>query len=214
MKVLIVGAGPSLERNIQEWNNDPISDGWIFATDKALIPLLKAGIIPDYVATYEVLTAMGKYFQHDLVTEHGHKIQGFVNNGTPQSVKQLMHDTGISIEDVYPKSDDTIANVGLFSILVAIEKLRATEIYMIGMDTCCGEEEIKVPRKHILFENIYYSIVNPHTENENILNPIHLLWREEFMRERSNHPEVKFTNLTGDGTLFGDNIIWKSLKSL
>jgi len=216
MKVLIIGAGPSLKRNLKELKENYLSLNSIempkiFCTDKALKPTLDAGINVDYAATYEVITHMVKHYT-GIKKGRGDGIRGFINNATAQTVQDAMENTGMSIEFVDPKSDDTLANVGLYSTLVAIQKLGATEIYMIGMDTCCGMEDIKVPTDHQLFPLIYDMKINPHTERIDVMNPIHLLWKEEFLREYEHYPNVIFTNLTGNGTLYDDNIKWSGTE--
>ena len=71
MKVLIIGAGPSLDRNLAMFRRTCSKGGWkdivIIAVDAALPRCLKASIIPQYVATLEDYPDYMKFFDNDLV---------------------------------------------------------------------------------------------------------------------------------------------------
>jgi len=89
MKCLIVGAGPSLEKNLRGLGR-AVTDQWtILATDGALIKCLEAGIIPEYVVTLEDYPDYMKFFDNDLVRKHDRKFQVFYSYKTSHQIKQM-----------------------------------------------------------------------------------------------------------------------------
>ncbi len=69
---LVIGAGPSVrELKHLEMLKKSKYDGTIIATDRMLIPILKAGIVPDYVCSVDAdVNDIPPFFDHKLVDMH------------------------------------------------------------------------------------------------------------------------------------------------
>lgn len=87
---LIIAGGPSIDKYNQlktiadaKWKHP------IFVCDKMLIPVLKAGILPNYVATVDGHPIISKFYKDRVVTENARKIQGVFNVVThPSTLKE------------------------------------------------------------------------------------------------------------------------------
>jgi hypothetical protein len=76
---IVIGAGPS----VQKYNHlKMLADaraqgrykGVVLATDRILIPCLKAGLIPDIVMSLDGDFEVSEFFKHDLVNKHAHEM--------------------------------------------------------------------------------------------------------------------------------------------
>ena len=82
--VLCLGAGPSLYANM---DNIHRFEGIIITCERALIPLLKNGIIPHYVVSIDGSDIMTQFIDHPLVNKHAHRMTGvFSTTAAPSTV--------------------------------------------------------------------------------------------------------------------------------
>lgn len=210
MKCLIIGAGPSLDKNLACLARSVTDQCTIIATDGALIQCLKAGVIPQYVATLEDYPDYMKFFDNDLVRKYVRDFSVFYSYKTSHEIKNLLLSMHIPmILARLDRQSDVICNVGLFAYLIAAQHFKATEIYLIGMDHSYGEHEHPILREgNKVWEKSMFTTVNPYLKKRMIMNPIFMLWREEFLRERMVNKEIRCINMTGWGVLFGKDIEW------
>lgn len=77
---VLVGAGPSVYKHKHlELLSESKFKGVVIATDKMLIPCLKKGVIPDYVASVDGSPAIAGFYNHKLVDENAGKIKAVLN---------------------------------------------------------------------------------------------------------------------------------------
>ena len=156
---LVVGAGPS----ISKYNHlDLLASSnfrkTIIATDKMLIPLLKKGVVPQYVVCVDGYSECMRYFQDPLVEENKDKIKAFfttfVHPSTIQSFKGEKYFFHTAMDDhmkpdsltraIYFMTRNTIVpcagDCGSTSWKMA-HGLRCNPIAMIGMDL--SEEKLE-----------------------------------------------------------------------
>jgi len=77
------------------------------------------------------------------------------------------------------------------------------------MDHSYGEHEHPVLKEgNKVWEKSMFTTVNPYLKKRMIMNPIFMLWREEFLRERMVNKDIRCINMTGWGVLFGRDIEW------
>jgi hypothetical protein len=73
---IVVGAGPSVfRRNHVKQLADSSYKGYIIATDKMLVPLLEAGIVPTVTVTVDGSPIISKFYDHPLVKRYGSQIK-------------------------------------------------------------------------------------------------------------------------------------------
>jgi len=215
MKVVIFGDGPSLIINIEEFRlyGGDFHDAILLATDAALPKLLERRIVPDHVATLEDYPNYVKFFDNDLARFY--KVHTYYSRKTSHDIKILLAKMDVEHElaPVIHKAD-VITNVGSFCFLIAAQILKADEIYLFGMDHSYGKgQRPKIKEFSQIWQRAIYTTFNPHIKQRIIMNPIHMLWREEFHRWMMENPKPKVINMTGWGSLFGKNIQWTSVKT-
>jgi len=211
MKVIVIGAGPSLDRNLFDFklHGGEFMDDTIIATDAALVACLKMRIIPKYVATLEDYPTYTKFFDQDIVRKYHDQLTAFVSGKTSSEIKTLLQQLEIQMEYPKLKYEDVICNVGLFAYLIAAQYIKADEIFLIGMDHSYGRgEHPNITEDTEIWRRAFFTTMNPHLKERMIMNPLFKLWREEFLRNRMTNPEVKVVNMTGWGVLFGRDIEW------
>ena len=131
MKALVVGNGPS--RFKVEYIRD--FDGIIISCDKTARHLVKNGIIPDYITfseTREGLIETALNFMPDHFANQD-SVVVFRNSCHPiisETAKKLNLST--LIFEIHPNT--YINNVGLYSVVFAIEDLKVRELHIIGME--------------------------------------------------------------------------------
>lgn len=93
---LIIAAGPSIhEKNHIQLLADKGFGGKIFACDRMLIPLLKAGVIPDYVACVDGnREKIVKWFDDPIVDKYAKKIKGLFTTTTAPNAAKRFKDAG------------------------------------------------------------------------------------------------------------------------
>jgi len=215
-KALIVGAGPSLQKNLDEYKRLGKFPGLVIATDASLHFLLERDIIPDCVATLEDSSALVKYYIHDVVKEKGRLVKkGWVSDRVAGAVRKSMEEASIHPVVAAKARDSTTSNVGLYCWLIShlIEECNST--YLIGMDHCyAADNPPPVERDGEIFFWGFYTLYNPYDKIEIQLNPAHELWQEEFHWSMTLYPDIKVTNCTGWGALYGKGITWTPIKSM
>ena len=136
-KALIVGAGPSLEANLDEYKRLGKFPGLILATDASLHYLLERDIIPDCVATLEDSAQLVKYYVHDVVKEKGHLVKkGWVSDRVAGAVRKAMDAASIHPTVAAKARDSSTSNVGLYCWLISHLIENCKDTYLIGMDHC------------------------------------------------------------------------------
>lgn len=216
-RVLVVGAGPSLKENLDDLERLGKFPGITIATDAAIQHLLGRGIVPDVGACLEDLPQLTKYFVPDIVKEKGHRIQSiWISDRVHRDVRKSMNDAGINELNVAAEVRKIgTSNVGLFSTAIAHVIYQCNEVHYVGMDHCYATNNPPpVPRSDPLFELGFYTIINPHIEQELVLNPAHELWREELHENMRLWRQLNIVNHTGFGAIFGERIKWQPLKDV
>lgn len=196
MKCVIVGAGPSLQRNLDEMED---FFGLIFATDKALVPMIKANKIPSHVITLENEERIATFFEDQIIKEH--HIVGIHSEKSPRLVVDNMKKV-LSTVEVNSTQFDSPVNVGLFAWQVAVNLFNADEVYLIGMDYAHSDLDEYTKGQRLTPE------FNPHLNRNVQVNAVHQQWKHQFLTGISRNPHVKTINCTGDGALFGKGIKW------
>jgi len=204
-KALIVGAGPSLVRNLQEFR-DSDWEGPLFATDRALEICLKEGVIPEYVVTLEEEIANERYFKADIIRDFGNMVQGLYSIKTPMNVQKQMRKIGLREPSAVGTGTQihTTSNCGLFIMMILSHDFKCNDVYMIGMDhSFARDTKFEDTHKECKY------IENPYDKVKYIAHPLHEHWKYNFIDRMGMYKEVKVTNCTGRGILFGGRIIWK-----
>ena len=215
-KILIIGAGPSLSSNLEEYKRLGGFPGIVICTDGALNKTLKAGIIPTYCSTLEDTADLDKYYNTEIVKEKG-KLVGhcYVSDRVHPKVKTQIKEVGMDLHNAGKVRGFITSNVGLFSWLIAGQVQDAKEIYLIGTDHCYSKEKPPpVHRDSELFQVGFHVLINSYNDEELILHPAFLLWKEEFDYYVKKFPEIKTVNCTGRGALFNKEYFWQPIKDM
>ena len=221
--VLIVGGGPSIEENIEEWKRLGDFPGIVIVTDNSVartiehFPKLKF-----YCATLEDGNDLDKYYNPDIVQEKGSEsiIKCFLSDRVHGNVIKSLKNAQINYESAAKARDYmNTSNVGLFCYHIAREIFESNKVYLIGMDHAYGRGQgPPVDRKSELFAWAFYTLYNPFTpdENEIILHPANELWREEFEYYKKHmFPNMEIINMTGRGALYNPECFtWMPIKEL
>lgn len=195
MKAFIIGAGPSLKSNLKEI---PM-DGFIIATDKALVPTLKAGKLPTHAVTLENEDRIARFFEDEIIKKSD--VVGIHSHKTPQPVINAMKNVMRTAEINSLQFNDPV-NVGLFAWQIATHVFGCNEIRMIGMDYAYSDLDDYGQNERLTSE------FNPHLNKDVKMNQIHRNWKGQFLQHIKLYPNVKTINMTGDGALFGEGITW------
>ena len=188
-KALVIGGGPSLDLDFVKG-----FDGLKLVCDTVLKKCVDYGIKPDFVFTLEDISIFYKLFE-------GVKAQIVICSLRTDilTINYLKRNNFKIIIDDW-KYTQFISNVGLMAFCYACRKLNINEIFLIGLDNCVY--------KPVIFpcDGIYEILENP----EGIkcyLDPIHQLWREQFLDLIYLVPKLQINNYS-NGCLFGDRINW------
>jgi hypothetical protein len=215
-RVLIVGAGPSLKENLADLKRLGDFPGIVIATDAALQHMYNAGIFPQECACLEDLHQLTKYFTPDIVKENGETLERcWISDRVHARVRQAMTKANINFEVAAKVRELSTSNVGLFATAIGHLIHGVKEIHFVGMDHCYAKENPPpVPREDPLFDLGFYVVLNPHDDEELILNPAHELWREELHENLKLWSTLNIVNHTGRGAIFGKQIKWQPLKNV
>jgi len=204
-KALIIGAGPSLKINIQELQKSKWK-GPLFATDRALHLCLEEGLVPDYVVTLEE-EHLEKHFEHEIIKEYADQVMGLTSEKTYKSTKTQMRKMGLTVQGVGThKQIHSTSNCGLFIMMILSYDFKCKDVYMIGMDHSFERgRTIQDTHPECTMEK------NPYDGYEYCVHPLHSHWRYNFIDRMGlpDYKQVRVTNCTGRGVLFGGRIIWK-----
>jgi len=141
-KVLIISAGPSLDKNL-EWIKENQDKFVIICVDVILRKLEKNSIIPDIVVSIDPSHLCGKY----LTTEDEEFLKNsaiiFLSQQEESVIEKVKH-LNYYFSQVYPLSMElgysfSLPNVGTFSFAIAVF-LKANEIYLVGNDAAFNQE--------------------------------------------------------------------------
>jgi len=89
---IIVGGGPSIAiHNQLETLRDSKYGGQIITCDRMLIPLLKVGIVPNYVVSVDGSPIILNFFKHKLVNQNLDKIKILIHMATHPSVTRFLY---------------------------------------------------------------------------------------------------------------------------
>lgn len=215
-KILIFGAGPSLEDNLKHYKRLGDFPGITIATDGALNKVLEADIIPTYCSTLEDTSDLDKYYNTKIVKEKGNLIKEcFISDRVHPNTRKAIRLANIKMSVAGKLRGYITSNVGLFSYLVSAIMLKAKTVYFIGMDHCYPEGQgPPVDRNSELFKYGFTVMWNKYNDEEIILHPAFVLWKEEMDFYTKKYPEVKVYNLTGRGALFEKQYIWKPISNI
>jgi len=216
MKILIIGAGPSLDQNLKDLKRLGNFPGLVLCTDGAINKVLEADIIPDYVGTLEDTPDLDKYYITDIVKEKGHLIQGgYISDRVHNNCRRAMKEAGIDWAVAGKLRGYITSNVGLFLWLVAHVMYKSDDIYLIGMDHCYAKDKPPpVDKNSELFKYGFQVLYNPYTKDEIILHPAFELWKEEFDWYSDKYKEVTTRNCTGFGALYKETFKWQPISEM
>ncbi len=215
-KALVIGAGPSLQNNLDNLKKLDKFDGVTLCTDGAINRVLENDIIPDYVGTLEDTPDLDKYYITDIVKEKGHLLKAcFISDRVHNNTRKAIREAGLDIKVAGDLRGYITSNVGLFFWLFATMSLKCDKVYMIGMDHCYGPGlGPPIDRSTELFKYGFKTRINPFNKEEIILHPAYELWTEEFEWYAQENPKVKTYNLTGRGALYNKDFIWKPINTI
>lgn len=210
MRGILIGAGPSLSRNLKELEdltlrlNTVEMPRHIFCTDRALIPTLKADISPDYVVTLEKEPLHVAHFKDIVIAKYSDDLLGIASHKVTENVIEQMEKMGIRTNVINTDTEmfEDTTNVGLFTWMVMTKLFDIKEVYMIGMDYAYSSLDTYTPVEGKL------KVYNPHLKKHVTSHIVFNNWKEGFLKGIRNF-DGKTVNCTGDGTLFGDNIEWR-----
>jgi len=127
---LIVGAGPSFQRDIDKISKFP---GKIIAVDANFKECIDAGIKLDYAMTRESLKA--RYLKAMFPTECLDKFEGTVIGSTVTPPAIIEYFRVEKQEFAISKVDESrLTNVGIFGVVFAHDQLKADKLFILGME--------------------------------------------------------------------------------
>lgn len=162
-RALVIGRGPSLFRlKHLELLKEKGFDGWLVACDGILIDMLKRGVVPDFCLAVDGSELVTKWFDHDLVRQHGGHIKAVICSTVHPKVIKLIEEAGMPIYWFIPAHDDgkseesftrnislmtvsdirkepiismeCLGQVGGASIVFSWSVLKSREVGLIGLD--------------------------------------------------------------------------------
>lgn len=131
---IIVGHGPGWEKQVEKIRGTKAK---IIATDICSTPMIKMGIIPDYIATYEESPKLvsEKMFDFKAIKEHNISVIG-----SKQSKEFFEKELGKGFRRFTDYNTSHCTNVGIFGSWFAQVELGADKIILIGMN-CWSKTE-------------------------------------------------------------------------
>lgn len=220
---IVVGAGPTLwKKNHLRTLKKAKWQHAIFACDRMLIPLLKKGIIPDYVGTVDPRPILAKFYDDPIVDKYADEIKAVFPVSThpdvvkkcpfeiywcvprmdemlhdqPQSLTKAMHflcDKGIVV---------TAGNTGTFCWALA-SGLHYEPIILIGFDLSYDTSKPE--------ETVYYQAIKKEKEGNaqkikaEFTKGYHPFFKTPFLIDTVfmiyRYGTLKFINLTGAPTI-------------
>jgi len=182
---IVVGFGPNWEDQARKLRGTKIP---IIATDVTSTPLIKMGIIPKFIVTFEEAEKRinNKLFDYNYIRKYNIKVVGskLTRQWLPDDL--LRHKMEFERYDTY----DECSNVGYFGTIYAKNVLNADKVILIGMD--CWNDDIDV-------KNIHWD--NP------TLFPPYLNWYVEWRGLLEKSPKGFLVNCTQGGILYVDGMV-------
>lgn len=107
-RAIVIGRGPSLFRlkHLELLAKNTPVNFWLVATDGILIDMLKAGLIPDFVLSVDGSDKVTKWFDHELVKQHGNKIKAVICATVHPKVIELVEAANMPVYWFLPAHDD------------------------------------------------------------------------------------------------------------
>jgi len=220
-KALVIGAGPSLEKN-KQWGLIRKFKGVIISTDFMLKKCIENNVIPQYVCTAENTKRITDFFIRegihsadqavkDSLDKVSQNIICVTSRKTHEEVKKVL-DTR-KWKDVIELSDEEIdrsSNVGLFSWRFAWKYLKCGEVVLIGMDHAKPQGWVPLNTSIDLTDEF---LLYKHTKfnTKQYLDPKYQFFRKEFLDSASKEP-CKTINCTEGGSIEGPGIECMTFK--
>jgi len=221
MKCLVIGAGPSLEKNNQ-WGLIKKFKGVIISTDFMLKKCIENNVIPQYVCTAENTKRITDFFIRDGIHSAHESVKDALEKVSQDIICVTSRKTHEDVQkvlatrkwkDVIELSDEEIdrsSNVGLFSWRFAWKYLECGEVVLIGMDhakpqgwtplnTSVDLTDEFVFYKHSKFKTCQY------------MDPKYQFFRKEFLDAAIKEP-CKTINCTEGGSIEGPGIECMTFK--
>jgi len=208
-KVLIIGAGPSFKRNVQELRQSKFlgDKPVILCVDRSFAPCLDNDIIPDYMLTLENDETLKRFYSKNEITQKGKSVVAIHSHKTLKSQIDTLKKYGMETM-MFPSTryvteqDEDLHYVTSFAWVIAVDYLHADEIYLIGTDFSWSQHDLWTRHGK-------YTEFNPILKTDFFTNGIYKNWKTELFKVMQLFPKVKTYNCTGTGLLFGDRIEWK-----
>lgn len=183
---ILIGAGPSLEKNKHlELLAKSKYKGMIMIPEILAEKTILRGITPDkfniYYFTLEEHFDVSTFLNIESVLKWKDKISVYCSNRTIEKSKNFIESNFRRLIQIKRKEANETSNVGLFMMSIAFQDLGINEVCLIGMDHSTHEWETeKIAKDSEIFKLCFKEIFNPFTNEMVVLNPIHQVWHEQF----------------------------------
>ena len=219
---LIIGGGPSIQENIKDYLRLGEFPGIVICTDNSVERMLENKFYDFYSVTLEDTADLDKYYLPEIVQKDGHKtLGGLVADRVHGNTMKAMTDAGMKPIKVPECRGYITSNVGLYCWLVAIQKLKSTRTFMIGMDHCYApntrpriDKNSNDSSERELYIYAVQELVNPYNNETLLLTPEFQLWHEEFGWYTEKFPKIEVINCSGRGALYEKNYLWKPISQM
>ena len=135
--VLIVGAGPSYERNLDKIKN---FKGTVICFEVNFHNLFRKGIIPDYILTLEIYVRPDVFLLEKYLSQCKDKTKVICSASTHKSVLKRCEVSNVPATRWISEEEPRFSNVGTFALNYAIEVLKADKVFIIGFENDGGAE--------------------------------------------------------------------------
>lgn len=219
---LIIGGGPSIADNLVEYDRLGKFPGVVLCTDHSVERMIKEGFRDFYAVTLEDTPDLNKYYNPDVVVQHGSEITGgFIAERVHLNTQEAMKFAGIKVSRVPECKGYITSNVGLYCWLIATQKFKCDRVFMLGMDTCYApgkrpkiDKNSDDPIERELYKYAVQELINPHNGETLLLTPEMQLWHEEILWYCQKFPKIEVINCSGRGALYEKNYNWKPILTM
>ena len=137
MKALVVGSGPS-HNNMEFIKN---FDGIIISCDRTARDLVAYGITPDYITYSETQDDLFKVVL-EFLPDSFSKLNTTLVHRSSAGGHSLVGDRAekLGLKALVFESESYVNNVGLYSIVFAVQSLEVRELHLIGLDHKGGRQ--------------------------------------------------------------------------
>jgi len=220
-KALVIGAGPSLEKN-KQWGLIRKFKGVIISTDFMLKKCVENNVIPQYVCTAENTKRITDFFIRDGIHQASQTTKDALDKVSQNIICVTSRKTHEEVQkvldtrkwkDVIKLDDEELdrsSNVGLFCWRFAWKYLECGEVVLIGMDHAKPEgwtplnTNIDLTDEFLLYKHTKFN-------TKQYLDPKYQFFRKEFLDSASKEP-CKTINCTEGGSIEGPGIECMTLK--